>query len=159
MLDQRAFCDVLGRFATGVVLDGADRAGPRAGMTVNVFMSVSLDPPLVALSAASSSVTWPAIRAVGGFAAAVLGDQHEEPCRVFAARGAPRFAEPGEWTRTGQGQPGAAGRARLARLPDHPDPSRRRPRTGAGRAGGSSAAVTETRAGRPAVEQLPERIR
>lgn len=105
MLDQRAFRDVLGRFATGVVLVTArTRQGP-AGMTVNSFMSVSLDPPLVALSAANSSVTWPAIRAAGGFAVAVLGGQHEELCRAFATRGAPRFAEPGEWTRTGQGHP------------------------------------------------------
>jgi 3-hydroxy-9,10-secoandrosta-1,3,5(10)-triene-9,17-dione monooxygenase reductase component len=105
MLDQRAFRDILGRFATGVVLVTArTRHGP-AGMTVNAFMSVSLDPPLVALGAATSSVTWPAIRAVGGFAVAVLGDQHEELCRAFATRGAPRFAEPGEWASTGQGHP------------------------------------------------------
>jgi 3-hydroxy-9,10-secoandrosta-1,3,5(10)-triene-9,17-dione monooxygenase reductase component len=105
MLDQRTFRDVLGHIATGVVLVTARTRQGQAGMTVNAFMSVSLDPPLVALGAADSSITWPAIRAVGGFAVAVLGDQHEELCRVFATRGAPRFAEPGEWARTRQGHP------------------------------------------------------
>jgi 3-hydroxy-9,10-secoandrosta-1,3,5(10)-triene-9,17-dione monooxygenase reductase component len=103
MLGQRAFREVLGRFATGVVLVTARTGHGPAGMTVNAFMSVSLDPPLVAVGAANSSVTWPSIRATGGFAVAVLGDQHEELCRTFSTRGAPRFAEPSEWAQTGQG--------------------------------------------------------
>jgi 3-hydroxy-9,10-secoandrosta-1,3,5(10)-triene-9,17-dione monooxygenase reductase component len=105
MLGQRSFRDVLGRFATGVLLVTAHtRHGP-AGMTVNAFMSVSLDPPLVALCAARSSVTWPAIRSVGGFAAAILAEEHAELCQVFATHGTDRFAEPDWWAATGAGHP------------------------------------------------------
>jgi 3-hydroxy-9,10-secoandrosta-1,3,5(10)-triene-9,17-dione monooxygenase reductase component len=105
VLGKRSFRDVLGRFATGVLLVTAyTRHGP-VGMTVNAFMSVSLDPPLVALCAARSSVTWPEIRSVGSFATAVLAEEHAELCQVFARRGTDRFAEPGWWATTSAGHP------------------------------------------------------
>jgi flavin reductase (DIM6/NTAB) family NADH-FMN oxidoreductase RutF len=68
-------------------------------------MSVSLDPPLVALCAAHSSVSWPAIRSAGSFAVAILAEEHVELCQVFATRGSDRFAEPGWWASTGAGHP------------------------------------------------------
>jgi flavin reductase (DIM6/NTAB) family NADH-FMN oxidoreductase RutF len=102
---QRSFREVLGRFTTGVVLVTAQTEdGPPAGMAANSFTSVSLDPPLVALCAAYTSTTWPAIRAVGGFAVTILRDDHEEVCRAFATRGADRFAGR-DWVRTPAGHP------------------------------------------------------
>ena len=104
VLAQRSFRDVLGRFTTGVVLVTAQtREGP-AGMAVNSFTSVSLDPPLVALCAAFSSTTWPFIRATGGFAITILRDQHEELCRIFSTRGAERF-KGRDWAFTRAGHP------------------------------------------------------
>lgn len=104
MLTQRPFRTILGRFATGVVLVTAQtREGP-AGMAFNSFTSVSLDPPLVALSAAYTSLTWPAIRAAGGFAVTVLGDQHEDLCRAFSTRGAERFRDR-DWAASRNGHP------------------------------------------------------
>ena len=44
---RRALRDVLGRYATGVTVVTAAHRGRRAGVTVNSFTSVSLDPPLV----------------------------------------------------------------------------------------------------------------
>ena len=73
-------------------------------MAANSFTSVSLHPPLVALCAAHMSTTWPAIRAADGFAVTILRDVHEDLCRLFATKGADRFAGR-EWQRTPSGHP------------------------------------------------------
>ncbi|BBC36692.1 Monooxygenase [Streptomyces graminofaciens] len=104
MLEQRSFRDILGRFTTGVVLVTADTAEGPKGMAVNSFTSVSLTPPLVALCAADTSSTWPAIRAAGSFAVTILGDRHAELCRLFSTKGADRFAA-GDWSTTRAGHP------------------------------------------------------
>jgi len=52
---EPAFRHALGRFATGVTLITAPGGD---SLVVNAFMSVSLDPPLVAFSAGRSSLTW-----------------------------------------------------------------------------------------------------
>ncbi|MEV6259586.1 flavin reductase family protein [Streptomyces sp. NPDC051784] len=104
MLEQRSFRDILGRFTTGVVLITAGTAEGPKGMAVNSFTSVSLDPPLIALCAADTSATWPAIRSTGSFAVTILGDGHAELCRLFSAKGVDRFAG-GDWTTTRAGHP------------------------------------------------------
>lgn len=101
---QRSFRDVLGLFTTGVVLITATTPDGPVGMAANSFASVSLDPPLVSFGAAHSSTTWPALRAVGRFASSVLGTHHEDLCRVFALRGADRFAGV-VWAASPQGHP------------------------------------------------------
>ncbi|MEU3950516.1 flavin reductase family protein [Streptomyces sp. NPDC029526] len=103
-LTQRSFRDLLGRFATGVVLVTAESDRGPVGMTANSFTSVSLDPPLIALCAANTSTTWPAIRTTGSFAVTILSEEHEAVCRAFAARGVDRFAGR-EWVRTPAGHP------------------------------------------------------
>ncbi|MFJ4940894.1 flavin reductase family protein [Streptomyces pseudovenezuelae] len=104
MLEQRSFRDILGRFTTGVVLITADTADGPKGMAVNSFTSVSLTPPLVALCAADTSSTWPAIREAGHFAVTILGDGHAELCRLFSTKGADRFAGD-NWSTTRAGHP------------------------------------------------------
>ena len=103
-LKQREFRSILGRFTTGVVLVTAQTPGGPAGMAVNSFTSVSLDPPLVALCAAHTSTTWPAIRATGSFAVTILGGQHADLCRLFSEHGADRFAGR-DWARSPSGHP------------------------------------------------------
>jgi len=61
-------------------------------MACNSFTSVSLEPPLVLFCAAKSSTTWPRIQAAGKWAANILDDDGEEICRLFAQKGADRFA-------------------------------------------------------------------
>ncbi|MGW0964758.1 flavin reductase family protein [Streptomyces sp. NPDC002516] len=104
MLEQRSFRNILGRFTTGVVLVTAQTPAGPVGMAVNSFTSVSLDPPLIALCAASTSTTWPAIREEGSFAVTILGGQHAQLCRTFATKGADRFGE-GAWDATRAGHP------------------------------------------------------
>ncbi|MEY9848530.1 3-hydroxy-9,10-secoandrosta-1,3,5(10)-triene-9,17-dione monooxygenase reductase component [Streptacidiphilus sp. BW17] len=103
-LDQRSFRDILGRFTTGVALITARTPEGPVGMAVNSFTSVSLDPQLVAMCAAHTSTTWPAIRAAGGFAVTILGDRHAELCRTFSLRGTDRFSGR-DWAHTRAGHP------------------------------------------------------
>ncbi|MFT3863267.1 MAG: flavin reductase family protein [Solirubrobacterales bacterium] len=91
-IDPQRYRTVLGSLPTGViVITAAGDDGP-IGMACNSFTSASLEPPLVALFAARSSSTWPAIRATGRFCANVMASHHEDVVRRFSARGVDRFA-------------------------------------------------------------------
>ncbi len=90
--DAATFRTVLGHFATGVVLVTALDGGEPVGLACNSFTSVSLDPPLVLFCAAKASTTWPRIQAAGKWAANFLDEDGEEICRLFAQKGADRFA-------------------------------------------------------------------
>jgi 3-hydroxy-9,10-secoandrosta-1,3,5(10)-triene-9,17-dione monooxygenase reductase component len=86
------FRQVLGRLPTGVVIvTGGDPEQP-SGLVCGSFMSVSLEPPLVAVCPAKTSTSWPAIEARGMFCANVLADGQEDLARRFAASGADKFA-------------------------------------------------------------------
>ena len=54
-IDPNLFRQVMGRFATGVTVVSFLRAGKPAGMTVNAFLSVSLEPPLILISVRKAS--------------------------------------------------------------------------------------------------------
>jgi flavin reductase (DIM6/NTAB) family NADH-FMN oxidoreductase RutF len=85
------FRTVLGRLPTGVVVvTGGDPESPSA-LVVGSFMSVSLEPPLVAVSPAKTSTSWPAIEAGGKFCANVLGGGQEELAKRFAQSGGEKF--------------------------------------------------------------------
>lgn len=85
------FRNVLGRLPTGVVIvTGGDPEHP-SGLVVGSFMSVSLDPPLVAVSPAKSSSSWPAVEAGGVFCANVLADGQEALARQFSTPGIDKF--------------------------------------------------------------------
>ena len=90
--DAATYRTVLGHFATGVVIVTAIDGDEPVGMACNSFTSVSLEPPLVLFCAAKSSTTWPRIQAAGKWAANILDDDGEEVCRLFAQKGADRFA-------------------------------------------------------------------
>src|SRR5579863_719062 len=89
--DSEHFREVLGRLPTGVVVvTGGDTEHP-SGLVCGSFMSVSLDPPLVAVAPAKSSTSWPAIATAGMFCANVLAEGQEELARRFAASGGDKF--------------------------------------------------------------------
>jgi flavin reductase (DIM6/NTAB) family NADH-FMN oxidoreductase RutF len=90
--DAATYRTVLGHFATGVVIVTAIDGDEPVGMAANSFTSVSLEPPLVLFCAAKSSSTWPRIQTSGKWAANFLAEEGEEVCRLFAQKGADRFA-------------------------------------------------------------------
>ena len=90
--DPATYRTVLGHFATGIALVTAIDNGEPVGMACNSFTSVSLEPPLVLFCAAKSSTTWPRIQAAGKWAANFVEEDGEEAVRLFAQKGADRFA-------------------------------------------------------------------
>ncbi len=80
------FKSVMGRFATGVtVVTTCDGERP-AGVTVNAFASVSLDPPLVMVSIDKRSHLHDLVARAGFFAANILGAHQQEISRRFAGQ-------------------------------------------------------------------------
>ena len=102
--DQRAFRDTLGRYPTGVAIIAAATADGPAGLAVNSFTSVSLDPPLVAFCPMLTSTSWAQLRPVGGFAVSLLADAHEPVSRRFSQKGVDRF-DGAAWTASPEGHP------------------------------------------------------
>jgi 3-hydroxy-9,10-secoandrosta-1,3,5(10)-triene-9,17-dione monooxygenase reductase component len=94
--DENVFRRVLGQFATGVTIVTASDGDEPAGVAANSFTSVSMDPPLVLFCVGRTSSTWPRIERAHKFAVNILGDHQEELSRLFATKGADRFAAT-EW--------------------------------------------------------------
>jgi flavin reductase (DIM6/NTAB) family NADH-FMN oxidoreductase RutF len=106
-IEAARFRQVLGHFPTGVcVITAAGAEGP-VGLAIGSFFSVSLDPPLVGFCPDKNSSSWPGIKASGKFGVNILAADQEDVCRVFATKGADKFAGLG-W------KPGPTGSPRLA---------------------------------------------
>lgn len=104
-VDPATYRAVFRRYATGVVVITADAGHGAAGFTATSLASVSLRPPLVSFSVATSASVWPTLRAAGSLAVNFLAaDQHELAAR-FATSGIDRFAAPTAWSRLATGEP------------------------------------------------------
>lgn len=77
----------LGQFGTGVALITVQTADGPLGMTANSFSSVSLDPPLVLWSAASTSKRHDAFAHADAFCIHVLSADQMDVANHFAAQG------------------------------------------------------------------------
>ena len=84
-----AFRECVGEFATGVTVVTAEVDGEPAGMTLNSFTSVSLDPLLVLVSLGHGSRTLAAIARSGRFVVSILSRRQQLVAVDFAERGAP----------------------------------------------------------------------
>ncbi|HLI43182.1 MAG TPA: flavin reductase family protein [Acidimicrobiales bacterium] len=104
MVDVEVFKAALGSFATGVaVVAAVDAAGP-VGFTCQSVVSLSLEPPLVALAPSKASTSWPRIAGAGSFCINVLSESQEELGRRFAVTGGDKFAGVA-WTPAPSGAP------------------------------------------------------
>ena len=82
----------LGCFATGVaVITAVTKSGDKAGITVNSFNSVSLNPPLVLWSIDLDAGDVDAFMQAEHFAVNVLGAHQREICARFASSGTDKF--------------------------------------------------------------------
>lgn len=90
--DSRTLRDALGCFATGVtVVTCLDAGGRPAGLTVNSFTSVSLDPPLLLVCVAKEAGSAPALTSAAHFAVNVLQTGQQPASIRFATRAEDRF--------------------------------------------------------------------
>ena len=106
--DQREFRQTMSQFCTGVVIATGAPGGVPAGFAAQSFVSVSLDPPLIALSPAKTSSSWPKLRDAGAFCINVLGADQEAICAGFARPGGDKFANL-TWQAGNNGAPRLAG--------------------------------------------------
>lgn len=90
--EKEFFRQVMGRFATGVTIVTTATGEGMAGLTVNAFASVSLEPPLVLICVDLRSQTLPWIRASGSFAVNFLTNEQEALARCFATTSLERYA-------------------------------------------------------------------
>lgn len=85
-IDPRLLRNACGQFGTGVNIITTHCDGRDHGMTANAFMSVSLDPPIVAISIAKSARIQSSIQQTGRFAVSVLAEGMEDLAWHFAGR-------------------------------------------------------------------------
>lgn len=96
--------EVVGHFPTGVVVvTGLDGAEP-IGFTCQSFVSLSLQPPLVAVCPSRGSASWPRLRTLDGFCINVLADDQEALSARFARSGTDKFGSVG-WRAAPSGAP------------------------------------------------------
>ena len=90
-IDQRTLRDAYGAFPSGVVAVAASVKGQLTGIAASSFTSVSIDPPLVSFSIATTSSTWPLLRDASHVGISVLADHHDALCRQLAGPREQRF--------------------------------------------------------------------
>lgn len=90
---SREFRAVMGRFATGVTVVTTCVGEQRAGITVNAFASLSLDPPLVLIALDRSSALYELVRTSGIFAVNILGASQDDISACFARHSEYRLRE------------------------------------------------------------------
>ena len=90
--DPRTLRDALGCFATGVtVVTCLNGSGDPAGLTVNSFTSVSLDPPLLLVCLAKQAASAAALIEASHFAVNVLQTGQQPASIRFSTRDEDRF--------------------------------------------------------------------
>jgi flavin reductase (DIM6/NTAB) family NADH-FMN oxidoreductase RutF len=92
-IDPRELRNAMGRFATGVcVVTTRTAAGQSAGLTVNSFSSVSLDPPLVAWCLGRKAPSMAAFSDAEYFAVHVMAANQQDITMHFAKPALDKFA-------------------------------------------------------------------
>ena len=103
--DPRTLRDALGCFATGVtVVTCVGDDGRPAGLTVNSFTSVSLDPPLLLVCLAKEAASAAPLTQADSFAVNVLQTGQQPASIRFATRDEDRFGTT-PWSRGEGGAP------------------------------------------------------
>lgn len=84
---DREFRETMGQFCTGVVVVAGVDEGGMTGFSAQSFVSLSLQPPLIAVCPAKSSTSWPRIRNAGRFCINVLAEDQQAVSETFAQSG------------------------------------------------------------------------
>ena len=81
----------MGQFATGVTVVTGISGDRPIGFVAQSFVSLSLEPALVAVCPGRQSTTWPLLSQAKRYAVNVLGGDQGELCRQFASSGGDKF--------------------------------------------------------------------
>jgi flavin reductase (DIM6/NTAB) family NADH-FMN oxidoreductase RutF len=91
--DEGHFRRVVGSFCSGVVIVTSTDAGSPVGITCQAFFSLSLRPPLIAISVSNTSTTYPRIRRAGKFAVNILSSCQQHLSQQFAMSGTDKWQD------------------------------------------------------------------
>ena len=89
--DTAKFKQAMGMFTTGVTVVAGIEDGQPVGFTCQSFLSLSIDPPYVAVAPSRTSTSWPRIARSGSFCVNVLTEAQEDLGKRFAVSGGPKF--------------------------------------------------------------------
>ena len=83
-MDNRVFRDAMGKFATGITVVTTEYKNKVMGMTVNAFMSVSLEPKLIAISIDEKATMYSKLQETKKFGVSILKEEQQELSMIFA---------------------------------------------------------------------------
>lgn len=93
-IDKSEFRKACGAFGTGVTVVSTRCGAVDHAMTANAFMSISLDPPIVAVSIADQARMCPILREAGKFSISILPQSAQNLALHFAGRHDPQLSHP-----------------------------------------------------------------
>ena len=102
--DVAHFKEVLGHYATGLVIVSASTPHGPAGFTCQTFGSLSLEPPLITFAAASDGHSWGLVRQSSLVGVSILAVDQEPLARRFATSGVDKF-DGMPWEKGPEGSP------------------------------------------------------
>ena len=85
-IDPTLFRRAMSSFATGITVITTEVRGEIRGMTVNAFMSGSLEPPLCIVSVGKRARTHDMLIAAGNFSVSILAQGQEKLCVHFGGK-------------------------------------------------------------------------
>lgn len=85
-IDDRLFRNAMGSFATGVTVITTEVDGEVHGMTANAFMSISLNPKLIAISVGEHARMLQHIKDAKQFAVNILTSDQQEESKQFSGQ-------------------------------------------------------------------------
>ncbi len=103
-LDVAHFKEVLGHYASGLVIVSATTPDGPAGFTCQTFGSLSLDPPLVTFAASSQGHSRGLVREEAIVGISILAVDQESLARRFATSGVDKF-DGAPWEKGPEGSP------------------------------------------------------
>lgn len=83
-MDSRLFRDVMGQFATGITIVSTNQDNDIQAMTVNAFMSVSLEPKLVAVSIDENASMYRVLQEGKKFGISILAEEQKDLAMICA---------------------------------------------------------------------------
>ncbi|MDO4822353.1 MAG: flavin reductase family protein [Rothia sp. (in: high G+C Gram-positive bacteria)] len=90
-LDPHNLRDTFSAYPTGIALTAGHLNGTPAGMLTNSFSTVSLDPPLISISFAKTSTTWPTLQQLPQLGVSVLAADDLETANLLRRATQDRF--------------------------------------------------------------------
>ena len=89
MTEERRFRDAMGAFATGITIVSINDGIEDMGMTVNAFMSISLNPKLIAVSIDKNASLYSKLDKSTHFGVSVLSSDQKDYSMIFARQKEP----------------------------------------------------------------------